>query len=129
MMNLIRADFYRVSKSWVTYAPFAALLLVHAVVMIFFRSYSGGIAYVESMLLTSNLVFLIFVVPFVFCVSVPSFADSTMKNDISWGMSRTKLYLSKLLVLIMLAVLLYVFYIGSGLALATVISGGLGDTA
>jgi len=135
MMNLIRADFYRISKGWVVYMPFAALLLLH-VFLIAISSIqenvptdASGLLYLEQVSLSFTQLFFLFgVIPFVFCVSVPSFSDGTMKNDIAWGMSRTRLYVSKLLVLMMLAMLLYVFYIGSGLAMATVLYG-FGDVA
>jgi len=129
MMNLIRADFYRIRKSWVTYMPFAALLLLHivmiggSVIQANVPADASGLLYVEQLLPFTQLFFLLGMIPFVFCVSVPSFADGTMKNDISWGMSRTRLYISKLLVLMILAVLLYVFYIGFGLVIATALYG------
>ena len=134
MMNIIRADFYRISKSWVTYAPFAGLFLL-LLVMVGSSLIQGNVAadtssllYVKQLLSHSQLFFLLAMIPFVFCVSVPSFSDGTMKNDISWGMSRTTLYVSKLLVLMMLAVLLYVFFIGSGMVIATAFFG-FGDIA
>lgn len=130
MMNLIRADFYRVSKNWVTYLPFVGLFLLHAIFGIGSPLILGnvpvdasGLSYVEHLLNDVSFVFLIAIIPFVFCVSVPSFSDGTIKNDISWGMSRTALYISKLLVLVILSVLLYVFFIGSGLLLATIFFG------
>jgi len=134
MMNLIRADFYRISKSWVTYAPFVVLSLLHLVIIVGSLTLGnvppgeGGLQYVEQLLSNGQLFFLIALIPFVFCVSVPIFSDGTMKNDISWGMSRTTLYVSKLLVLMILAVLLYVFFIGTGMATATAFFG-LGNVA
>ena len=130
MMNLIRADFYRISKAWVVYAPFVVLLIFHIVMMILGTMSDqevSGTMYAESLLGFTQILFALSLIPFVFCVSVPSFADGTIKNDISWGMSRIKLYVSKLLVMAILAVLLYLFYIGIGMALVTVIHG-LGDT-
>jgi len=126
MMNLIRADFYRISRGWVVYAPFAGLVLLHAIAMVLNSYAVSGTMYVEFLLGGAQLLFTVSMIPFVFCVSVPIFSDGTMKNDISWGMSRTKLYVSKLLVMAMLSALLYVFYIASGMALATII-GGVGD--
>jgi len=126
MMNLIRADFYRISKGWVVYMPFAGIVLLHAVMIVINTFGLSGTMYVESLLSQAQLLFTIFMIPFVFCVSVPIFSDGTMKNDISWGMSRTKLYVSKLLIMALLSTLLYAFYIGSGMALATAI-GGIGD--
>ena len=129
MMNLIRADFYRISKGWVVYVPFAALLLLHVImiagslIQANVPADAGGVQYLEQALSFTQLFFLICVIPFVFCVSVPSFSDGTMKNDIAWGMSRIRLYVSKLLVLMALTVLLYVFYIGSGMAIATAFFG------
>ncbi|MCL2843420.1 MAG: ABC transporter permease [Oscillospiraceae bacterium] len=128
MMNIIRADFYRISKSWVTYAPFAALALFHVAMMVYGSisvtgEYTSGTMYVGQLLDLAHFLFALPLIPFVFCVSVPSFSDGTMKNDISWGMSRTKLYVSKLLIMVILSILLYVFYIGAGMGVATIVFG------
>ena len=129
MMNLIRADFYRVSRGWVVYAPFVGLLLVQllflGVEMVSDTVWvaASGAEVVHSLLGEGNIFFLIALLPFVFCVSVPSFSDSTIKNDISWGMSRAKLYVSKVFVMAILALLLYLFYIGAGILLAAVTVG------
>ncbi|MCL2426069.1 MAG: hypothetical protein FWD05_07005 [Oscillospiraceae bacterium] len=130
MINMIRADLYRVSKSWVTYAPFAGLLLFQLIMVILSEPLDAGasVEMVHSLLSYGNFFFVIAMLPFVFCVSVPIFADSTMKNDISWGMSRTKLYVSKVLIMALLSFLLYLFYIGTGIVLA-VITVGFGSTS
>jgi len=131
MINIIRADLYRISKSWVTYAPFAALFLLQLIILIFSDPLdaSANIEIVQTILSYGQILFFIAMLPFVFCVSVPIFADATMKNDISWGMSRTKLYVSKLLVMAILSLSLYLFYVGTGIVLAGITVGFGGASA
>jgi len=144
MMNLIRADFYRIRKRWVIYVTFAVALAASIGLIALWASLGPGTGdpfnlngmYIIVPTSTVNgadsMGFLLqfphfllttLVLPLVFCVAVPIFADKTVKNDIAFGMSRTKLYISKLIQMAILITLLFVLYVGSGTLLATIVGG------
>jgi len=143
MMNLIRADFYRIRKSWVIYATFAVALiasiglivLVHLTeppirgtfnlngVDIIVPTIINGVNGIGFLMQIPHFLLTILVLPLVFCVAVPIFTDKTVKNDIAFGMSRTKLYASKLIEMAILITLLFLLYVGAGTLLATIIGG------
>ena len=53
----------------------------------------------------------------------PMFSNGTIKNDLAWGVSRAKLYISKLVVSLGLCIAMVVFYMGSGFLIATIANG------
>jgi hypothetical protein len=65
-------------------------------------------------------------VPIFTCVAGPIFMDGTAKNEVSWGVSRIKLYLARVIVCAILCVSLLATYYGVGIAVATPF-GGFGD--
>jgi len=72
--------------------------------------------------------FLFFLLPVIVVVAGAIFTHSTVKNDVSFGIARTKLYMSKLLLSIIIGALFLVFYMGTGMIIATII-GGFGGPA
>jgi len=72
--------------------------------------------------------FVFFLLPIVIIAAGAMFSHNTVKNDIAWGISRTKLYFSKLLLATVIGVLMLLFYIVAGMIMATVL-GGLGGPA
>ena len=141
MINMIRADMYRILRGKALYITFAVLILLN-IMVVGTMSVSGinfgntwddmGIAvpYLgfdglgsAALLYTrmDNIVFIL--LPLVYAVVMPIFANSTIKNDIASGASRPKLYISKLALSAVLCVVMIVFYMGTGMLLATVLRG------
>ena len=140
MINLIRAEVYTILRGKALYITFGAMFILHILVIatqmnigVNFASVEGigldmpdvgfdGIRSAELLYTnTDNIIF--FLLPLIILATGPIFTFGTVKNDISWGISRTKLYLSKLLVSMGLCVLMMVFYMGVGMLLATVLNG------
>ena len=145
MMNLIRADFYRIRQSWVIYVTFAVALIASIGLIVLWTllgpgtgdypvnlngvditvptSTVNGADSIGFLLQLPHFLLTILVLPLVFCVAVPIFTDKTAKNDIAFGMSRTKLYVSKLIQMAILITLLFLLYVGAGTLLATILGG------
>jgi len=71
----------------------------------------------------------IFVLPIFTIVTAPVFRDGTAKNEVTWGTSRTTLYVARLLIVTVLCILMRAILIGFGMLTATIIGEGLGDTS
>ncbi|MCL2405475.1 MAG: ABC transporter permease [Defluviitaleaceae bacterium] len=69
-----------------------------------------------------------FLLPIIIVVAGAIFTHGTVKNDVSFGISRTQLYMSKLLLSMIISALFLVFYIASGVIIAAIV-GGLGSPA
>ena len=157
MMNLIRADLYRIVRGKAIYITFAVLLALCALIVItmspgavggvdiaMFDSETGDITrpiylFVDDVgalydfhfdgvriaqVFLSNIDNMIFfILPLAILVASPMFSHGTVKNNISIGMSRTKLYLSQLGLSSILCVVLVLSYIAAGIVLATIIRG------
>jgi len=151
MINLIRADIYRVVRGKALYITLAVLLVycvltvgsIHAlqsgVITItmqdsaiadthedFLNMLEGpGVSGVtiprDTAAQMDNFVF--FLLPIIVVVAGAIFSHGTVKNDIAWGVSRTKLYFSKLILCSILCILFLKLYIGFNMAVATVING------
>jgi len=143
MMNIIRADIYRLLRGKAIYFTFAVLLLMN--ILTIATSSQGGIIVdvseqeslssfedvdviyngmnIPEVLYksTPNLVYLL--LPLIIAVASPMFSHGAIKNSLSYGMSRTKLYISKLIFSSVLALILMLLYILSGILLATMIRG------
>ena len=141
MTNMIRADIYRLLRGKALYITFAVLLLLH--VLVIGVGAVGGINFgntwedvgIEAPVIgfdglnsaallytrLDNTVF--FLLPLIIAASVAIFTNDTVKNDIAWGISRTRLYLSKLLLSAGLCVLLVLFYMATGMLMATILRG------
>ncbi|MCL2572197.1 MAG: ABC transporter permease [Defluviitaleaceae bacterium] len=141
MMNMIRADMYRIIRGKGMYITFAVLIVLN--ILVIGQGLHVGINYgymqdsvgVEApnlynswhsaaTVLYNNMNSIIFfLLPIVIMSAGAMFANRTVKNDIAWGMSRTRLYLSKLLLAVGLSVILVVFYMLSGMIIAIILRG------
>ena len=83
---------------------------------------------ITSILTGSMENFLWFLLPIVIVVASTIFTHGTVKNDIAFGLSRTKLYVSKLLLATAIGIVFLLFYMGTGMLLATLF-GGFGGPA
>ncbi|MCL2372809.1 MAG: hypothetical protein FWC78_05345 [Defluviitaleaceae bacterium] len=134
MMNIIRADIYRILHGKVIYLTFLALIAFaagmaslgliggdpasEAEAFVF----TGAISAAE--LMTHSVIWLVlFILPFMFTVAGAIFMDKTAKNEISWGLSRNKIYIARLLIIAGLCVLLVLVYLGFGIGLVTIVNG------
>jgi len=149
MMNMIRADLYRITRSWVVYVTFAVAIAASIALIIIWASagpgtgepvnFNGmyiivptgtvnGMDSIGLLMQFPHFLLTILILPLTFCVAVPIFSDKTVKNDIAFGMSRIKLYVSKLVEMAILITLLLLLYVGVGTLLATIL-GGFGTVA
>ena len=143
MMNIIRADIYRIFRGKAIYITFALLLLLNVLVVA--TSSPGGLvvsvtgeetvaSYADENFVydgknipevlynsTPNLIY--FLLPLLIAVAAPMFSHGTVKNSLSFGISRTKLYFAKLILSSGLTLLMMLFYMSSGILIATVIRG------
>ena len=148
MTNIIRADIYRILRGKAIYITFAALLALNILVVA--TSQQGVIGanmgeleeslgydaesiqfdglHIAEVLYTGmdNIVY--FLLPLFILVAAPMFSHGTIKNGLSCGMSRTKLYFSKLLLGSGLTLLMLLFYMATGILLATMLHGYGGAT-
>jgi len=148
MFRLIRADIYRILRGKALYITLIVLLAV--VALIVGAAQTGGAvgmqftpeqaeevvsaisdvampgvsaANIPEILAISMENFTFFLLPVVVIVAGAIFTHGTVKNDISWGTSRTKLYFSKLILSVGLCILMLIFYVGSSMLVAAVIGG------
>jgi len=142
MFNLIRADMYRILRGKGLYITFAVLLVVNIFVFGMFNAAEtgvidfGGEEVVEIMGVfgltgsaipaslsgsMDNIVW--FMLAVIMLVAASIFDNNTVKNDVAWGMCRIKLYMSKLILSAIICVALMLFYIGTGMLIATVVNG------
>ena len=140
MMNIFRADLYRIVRGVGLYVTFGIVLLLHFMV-IGLQSVGGvnfgavdelgivipefgfdGLGSAELLYTrTDNLVFLL--IPLILMASSHLFEHKTVKNALAWGASRTRLYLSKLVLALVLCAALLLFYISTGMLFATALHG------
>jgi len=79
--------------------------------------------YVTEVLTQNMENFVWFLLPIFVVTAAAIFTHGTVKNDIAFGISRTRLYMSKLMLSVGISVLFLLFYMGTGMLIATVISG------
>ena len=149
MINMIRADLYRITRGKVVFVTLAVAIVASIALITIWASVGPGTGEpfnlngVNVMVPTTTVngadsigllmqiphfLLTILMLPLTFCVAVPIFAEKTAKNDIAFGMSRIKLYISKLGGMVILITLMYLLYIGVGTLLATIL-GGFGTVA
>ena len=137
MMNIIRADIYRTTRGKVIYVAYA-LVMALSIGLILLATLLGD-GYVAPILLAEEaqlsgmnsvdllfpqmLLLIAFTLPMITTVVGPIFTDGTAKNEVSWGMSRIKLYVARLLIVSMLNALIIFFFFGSGMLLSTILNG------
>ena len=147
MLNLFRADIYRIIRGKALYITLAVLLAFNLLMIITLNIFQTGVvdlgyddelaaaamAEIQAMsldgvrvpeILTGNMENLVFfLLPLIIIVAAVIFSHGTVKNDIAWGLSRTKLYMSKLLLSFAFSFLLLLAYIGTGMLVATMLNG------
>jgi len=64
-----------------------------------------------------------FLLPLVIIISAAAFSNGTVKNEIAWGITRLRFFMSKAMLCAAAALILVLFYMAGGLLLATVVSG------
>ena len=144
MMNIIRADIYRILRGKAFYITLAILLAMVAIQIIAydhgtfaiginsdaidFDNLQDGIdgSSIAGLMLASmdNLIY--FLIPIFIVVAASMFSCGAVKNSLSSGISRVKMYLSALLLSSVMCLLLMVAYWASSVLLASAIRG-LGD--
>ena len=130
MMNIIRADVYRIFRGWGVWVVFGLAALIPAAMII--ASYIAGeitnVAYDAPVFsaaegLSMLMLFLVLLAVPVFTITAgPVFQDKTVKNEVSWGVPRTTLYLSRMIVAALWCVLLVIVYYGVGMALFAILT-------
>jgi len=144
MMNIMRADMYRIWRGKAIYITFAVLLAFvflnsNAVAGSFgvhlgqgeitdsrgfdipeLVSTGANVAY-SLYPVMENLVY--FLLAIVIAVAGAAFTHGTIKNDIAWGIPRAKLYMSRLLLSSIICAVLMLFYMVSGILIETIVNG------
>jgi ABC-type transport system involved in multi-copper enzyme maturation permease subunit len=144
MINIIRADWYALIRGKGIYVTLAVLLAFN--LMVIGTQTAGGIHFggagetgLETTLDYMNLNFngmgsaeilytsmdasFFFILALAIIAAIPIFKHGTVKNDLAWGITRTKLYFAKLITAAALCVALIVAYMGTGMLLATALNG------
>ena len=126
MLNYIRAEFYKLLRRKYTYIALGIFLLLEGILVagyVFHNSHSyltyfaEAIPFIVSMgaigfctcLLTADIVF------------AGQYKNSTLKNEVSFGLSRTRIYLGKLIVQTLLSILYMVIMIGFFVGLCAIL--------
>jgi len=152
MLNIIRADIYRILRGKALYITLIVLLAVSILnVMSMYSFETGAITFYmpagledEVALLAPQLIvngvnmprliaiqmenFVFFLLPVIVIVAGAIFSHGTVKNDLAWGVSRVKLYFSKLILASIICVLLMLFFVASA-TVGAIILGGIGGSA
>ena len=153
MLNIIRADIYRIVRSKAIYITLAIILTVNILVIGSIYAFHAGVmdnavaaaealdpeiaaASLEAVnaiqldgirvtdVLTGGMEnFLFFLLPIIIVVGSAIFTHGTVKNDIAFGISRNKLCMSKLMLSIGISVIYLVFYLGTGMLWAAFLNG------
>ena len=156
MHNLIRADIYRIIRGKALYITLLILLVNAVLTVMALNAFQHGaitftmpeampdtMVYEIDRILETPIVngvtmpqfaatqmenFIFFLLPVIIVVAGAIFSHGTVKNDLAWGVSRTKLYLSKLILSSALAVLLLVSFVVFCTVIAVIINGFGGPT-
>jgi ABC-type transport system involved in multi-copper enzyme maturation permease subunit len=118
MIRVIRADIYKLLRGKALYVTLSVLLFG---IYITVSDYTG-IDSISRLLLDTE-VLLFFLIAVVTITIMPMFTFGTVKSTLAWGMLRSKLYFSKLILCMILCILIVVLYVGIGLILSTLLNG------
>jgi len=140
MMNTIRADIYRVVRGKALYITFTLLIVLalievlppgsganvgvntNIVNMNFSKvTVTGSVAAQLLLTVMDNLIY--FLIPMFIAVVMAMFSSNAVKNSLSTGMSRVKLYFSKWILSSVLCVLLMLVYLLLGVLAAALVWG------
>jgi ABC-2 type transport system permease protein len=144
MLNLIRADLYRIVRGKALYITAAVLIGFTILLVLSQESFVIGVdnttlneARIEEMqqidalqgetntgsgiarVLYSTDWLQYFMLSVIIFVAAPIFSHGTIKNSLSSGVSRVKIYLSKLILILAGIAVMMVLYMGFGMLLAT----------
>ncbi|MCL1918940.1 MAG: hypothetical protein FWG14_11585 [Peptococcaceae bacterium] len=144
MITIIRADIYRILRGRAIYITFA---LAESILIIYlFGIISGGsttpaeiyadalgyplesVGYNGMHIVSSVLSFLtrdtsFYLLALILLVAAPLFSHNTIRNDLSRGISKTTLYVSKLILSSLLCCAMMLFFIVTGILSATALRG------
>lgn len=115
MLNLIRADWYRLLRSTIIHMTFVFYLCF--IVFLALVVLDSGYEALTSMAHLAESVVL-FMLPVLFAVAAADFQYGTMKNVLAGGAPRIKIYASKWLVAILFCTIMYV-----GIVVLTTLAG------
>jgi ABC-type transport system involved in multi-copper enzyme maturation permease subunit len=140
MMNIIRADLYRLVRGKALYVTLAFLIVI-IIILVFAGtnispglspkslgldigdlSVASGASSAYSQLVNSNLV-IYFMLPLAVAVAASMFSSNAAKNEITTGMSRIKIYFAKSVLSVLLSWATYILFIGGGILAATIVYG------
>ena len=141
MINVLRADIYRLTRDKALYATFGAVILMAAILVLPIGGGGGvlglpvnlyfdndGPAWLDgfhaaTVLLPASSALTFFLIPVVVIAGRGHFADGAVRNSLTTGISRTRLYLATWIISSALTVVMFVVYLGSGIGLATLAHG------
>ena len=137
MLNMMRADMYRILRGKGIYITFAIMLAFSILTVYVLRSAMqvGFVehihetldvmtgAYAASMILNSMDVLMFFFLPLIVILAVSPFSSSAVKNELTIGLSRVKFYFSKFILSSILSVIFMALYLGISVILATTVDG------
>ena len=138
MLNLMKADMYRIVRGKGLYISLALILGFVMLTLFVFRSASMGVgvqeytpaeAYitgaVASFLALGNVAGMvhIFFIPMFIVVAIAAFSSGAVKNELTVGISRGKFYLTKFALSALLSLFLLLFNLGFSILLALPIDG------
>ena len=130
MMNVIRADIYRLTRNQGVHINIIVNALSIAIlipIFYIFGNNDGDVAFstitVAYQLLELSAVAVIAVIPIFIAVAFPIFRDGAVKNEVIWGTSRITLYVVRLLLTAVLCIIIRVAFVATGMIMATIIVG------
>jgi len=137
MLNMMRADMYRIFRGKGVYTTFAIMLAFAILTVFVFRSAMqvGFVedipealevmtgAYAAPIILNSMDILMFFFLPFIIILAVSPFSSNAVKNELTIGISRVKFYLSKFALSSILSVIFMALYLVISVALATTVDG------
>ena len=138
MLNLMKADMYRIVRGKGLYISLALILTFVLLTLFVFRTasmavgvqeYRPAVTYVTSVaasqLALDNVAGMIhiFFIPMFVVVAMAAFSSGAVKNELTVGISRGKFYLAKFALSVLLCLLLLVFNLALSVLLALPIDG------
>jgi len=140
MINIMRADMYRILRGKAIYITFAIVLVLTILMVYIFRSapnigvtiddpyfmvaaetMSGAIAATMALGSMDNLTAFFLVIFSI--IAVDAFACNAIKNELSTGASRTKLFMSKWMLSSLVSIGLMLLYLLISVIFATTVDG------
>jgi ABC-type transport system involved in multi-copper enzyme maturation permease subunit len=144
MINIIRADIYRILHGKAIYITFALAEIILIVFLIGVTSqdsatpaeiyantwgYTPENAGYDSMGIAASVLYFVtkdtvyYLLALFILTAAPLFSHSTIRNDLSHGVPRTTLYVSKLILSFLLCFAMMFFYIATGMLIAAIMQG------